>query len=186
MLSGVSASASNVRPRIGATPNRRKKSLETRAPCKSCGSSIPVSTNVWLDVRKAAIVSNERFSFWMSRKRAGVTPKFHPRRAEKSKMATICFASLYGDGRNKTAFMTENAAVPIPIAKASTRPAKNVGIGFPLNQRTESRSTCRCKRDSCGRGGRLERSLTTSYYPRFVLQILVISESGAALSKCAA
>jgi hypothetical protein len=45
--------------------------------------------------------------------------------------------------------------VPIPIAKASTRPAKNVGIGFPLSQRTESRSTCRFKRDSCGRGGRL-------------------------------
>src|SRR6266567_1200174 len=155
MLSEVSTSASNVRPRRGITPNRRKKSLETRAPSRSCGSSIPVSTNVWLNVRKAATVSNERLSFWMSRKRAGVTPTFHPRRAEKSEMATICFASLYGGGRNKTAFMTENAAVPIPIAKASTRPAKNVGIGFPLSQRTESRSTCRFKRDSAARGGRL-------------------------------
>jgi hypothetical protein len=141
--------------RIGATPNRRKKSLETRAPCRSCGSSIPVSTNVWLEVRKAATVSNERLSFWMSRKRADVTPKLVPRCTEKSEMAMIRFASLYGGGRNKTAFMTENAAVPIPIAKASTRPAKNVGTGFPFSQRTESRSTCRFKRDSCGHGGRL-------------------------------
>src|SRR6267378_7042392 len=85
--------------------------------CRSCGSSIPVSTNVWLNVRKAATVSNERLSFWMSKKRGYVTPKLEPRCAEKSEMATICFASPYGGGRNKTAFTTENAAVPIPMAK---------------------------------------------------------------------
>jgi hypothetical protein len=105
-------------------------------------------------------------------------------RSRHAEVGMICFASLYGGGRNKTAFMTENAAVPIPIAKASTRPAKKVGIGFPLSQRTPSRSPCKFKRDSRGRGADSERCLTTSHYQTshhhsFVLQIPVVSEPEA-------
>ncbi len=126
----ASSSLLNTRPRIGATPSVRKKSLVTVAPGSRSGSPAPVRLKVAIE--KPAMRSIVRVWARQSRKSPGVTDVISDGVPSRLAPATSASRALsaYGSGLTITALTKLKIAVVPPMPIASVRMATAVNPGF--------------------------------------------------------
>src|SRR6266480_148160 len=145
-LSSLSSSRVKARPRIGATPNTRKKSPDTYSASMRRGISFPSGVNfLVVPYATEATASNVLLSCRQSKKSgketSSNTPALVPLVAVSAcgytmvSSETIRSGSGNGNARSKTPLTTLKIAVVAPIPSASVSTTITLNLRFVLNCR---------------------------------------------------